>query len=67
EPGTWVYLLRWKDTDDFAEIMTEDGRIALLAFTPEYDQYLDGTKYVKAYLIDGVDAEDYFDNLCMAG
>ena len=67
EPGTWVYLLRWKDTDDFAEIMTEDGRIATLAFTPEYDQYLDGTTYVKAYLIDGVDAETYFDNLCMAG
>jgi hypothetical protein len=63
EPGTWVYLLRWKDTDDFAEIMTEDGRIALLAFTEEYDQTLD----IHSYCIDGVDAEDYFDNLCMAG
>ena len=67
EPGTWVYLLRWKDTDDFAEIMTEDGRIALLAFTPEYDQYLDGTTYVSKYLIDGINAESYFENLCMAG
>ena len=63
EPGTWVYLLRWKDTDDFAEIMTEDGRIALLAFTEEYDQTWD----MHSYCIDGVDAEDYFDNLCMAG
>ena len=67
EPGTWVYLLRWKDTDDFAELETEDGRIITVAFTPEYDQYLDGTTYVSKYLIDGIDAEDYFDNLCMAG
>ncbi len=67
EPGTWVYLLRWKDTDDFAKVMTEDGRIATLTFTPEYDRYLDGTTYVRAYLIDGIDAETYFDNLNMAG
>ena len=63
EPGTWVYFLRWKDTYDFAEIMTEDGRIALLAFTEEYDE----TRDMHSYCIDGVDAEDYFDNLCMAG
>jgi len=67
EAGTWMYLLRWKDTDDFAELETEDGRIITVAFTPEYDQYLDGTTYVSKYLIDGIDAESYFENLCMAG
>lgn len=65
KPGTWVYLLRWKDTDDAAEIMTEDGRIARLAFTPIHPD-LDG-QYIIGYAIDGVDAETYFDNLCMAG
>jgi hypothetical protein len=68
EPGTWVYLLRWKDTDDFAEIMTEDGSVARLAFTEEHGQrFEDGNDDVSWYCIDGVDAEDYFDNLCMAG
>ena len=67
EAGTYVYFLRWKASDDLAEVMTEDGRIATLTFTPEYDRYLDGTTYVRAYLIDGVDAETYFDNLNMAG
>jgi len=67
EPGTWVYLLRWKDTDDFAEIMTENGSVARLAFTEEHGQrFEDGNDDVSWYCIDGVDAEDYFDNLCMA-
>ena len=63
EPGTWVYLLRWKDMDCFAEIMTEDGRVALVAFAEEYDPIHE----IYSYCIDGIDAEDYFDNLCMAG
>jgi hypothetical protein len=64
EAGTWVYLLRWKDTDDCAEIMTEDGTIAQITFTTDYDAERD---YIRGYFIDGVDAESYFDNLNMAG
>ena len=65
EAGTYLYLLRWRDTNDLAEVMTEDGRIARLAFTPIHPD-LDG-QYIIGYAIDGVKAEDYFDNISRAG
>ena len=62
EAGTWVYVLRWNGTR--IVIRTEDGREATLEVQTERS---DDGLYVARYLIDGVDAEDYFDNLDMAG
>lgn len=64
EAGTWLYVLRWQEKGTpMIEVQTEDGRIATLTFTREYDQSRD----LEFYTIDDVDAETYFDNLDMAG
>ena len=62
EAGTWVYVLRWNGTR--IVIRTEDGREATLEVQTERSD--DGFDIAR-YLIDGVDAEDCFDNLDMAG
>ena len=63
EAGTWLYVLRWEENGTLMEMQTEDGRFATLTFAREYDQSRD----LEFYTIDGVDAEDCFDNLDMAG
>ena len=67
EADTYLYFLRWRDTEDLAEVMTEDGRIAQIAFTTEYFQTYEGLNVVSCYCIDGIDSEEYFDNLDHAG
>ena len=67
EADTYLYFLRWRDTEDLAEVMTEDGRIAQIAFTTEYSQTYEGESVITGYCIDGIDQEEYFDNLDHAG
>ena len=56
EPDTYVYRLRFKDTQDLLEVTTTDGTVALIAFSEEDGEW--------PYTADDICAEDYFDNLC---
>ncbi len=54
--GSYIYMLRFNDAHDTAEVRTENGIEATLRFT-----YKDWT-----YYIDGKKVESYFDNLMFA-
>ena len=60
--GSYVYRVRFCDTRDSIEVCLEDGRIAEIVF----DNAGEDEEYTWPYTIDGIDQEQYFDNLFFA-
>ena len=61
---SYVYKVRFHEDRDLVEVCMEDGRIAEIVFDGTESE--DGTYLQWPYTIDGVDQEQYFDNLLFA-
>ena len=62
--GSYVYRVRFCDSRDSIEVCLEDGRIAEIVFDGTEDEEGEGLCW--PYTIDGIDQEQYFDNLFFA-